>query len=216
MGILNNNRDDMDPVLVEISSQLGLEYRIDLKLKSDSHTGAIRGIVTDPSGKPLSGAMVQLATNGFKPVENCLTEQDGSFAFLSVPAEDLYWLYACGKGYRVSDTPAFYLEVNQEIFRHIRLHPQKDEPLCIAGKVTDSTGLPPAISAVLVLQLVDGVLNYHSFCFCDSSGSFAVTDLEPGSYLMRIVSEGHAPMVRNLRIGPQDGLIQLDFVVSDT
>lgn len=189
------------------------EARIDLSLDSPK-TGTIRGIVTDLSGMPVAGAMVQLAINRFEPAASCRTCQDGSFAFIDIPAGMRYWLYAAGKGLAVSDSPPLLLLENQEILHHIRLSFQEDDHrACLAGRITGPGGLPAALSAVLIFSMADEVMDYHSISLCDESGRYMAADLAPGPYLLRIISEGFPPVVRNLLVTHRDGLIKLDFAL---
>ncbi|HOK44149.1 MAG TPA: carboxypeptidase-like regulatory domain-containing protein [Thermoclostridium caenicola] len=192
------------------------EARIDVKLDTENRTGTVRGIVTDLSDRPISEAMVQLAKNRFEPVAGCLTQPDGTFEFRNVPAKTQYWLYAGRKGFKVFDSPPFFLLESQEIRRHIRLCPDDGNlPPCLAGRVIDVDGRPAALSAVLVFRLAGDTLEYHSFNFCDESGRFMAANLKPGPYLLRIIAEGYPPVNQNLRISYRDRLVKLEFVLSE-
>lgn len=200
------------PGRVEVPSPLAPEARIDLKLDDGIRTGTVRGMVTDLSGNPVAGAMVQLAKNRFEPVAGCLTQPDGSFALSDIPARMQYWLYAGGKGFDVFDSPPFLLLENQEIVRHIQLQPQRENhAACLAGTISVKDGRPANLSVVLVFRLADGVMHYHSLNFCDESGNYMVTNLEPGPYILRIISESCPPVIQNLWIGKQDKLVKMDF-----
>lgn len=200
------------PGRVEVPSPLAPEARIDLKLDDGIRTGTVRGIVTDPSGNPVAGAMVQLAKNRIEPVAGCLTQPDGSFALSQIPVGAQYWLYAGRKGFDVFDSPPFFLLENQEIVRHIQLEPQRENhAACLAGRISVKDGRPATLSAVLVFRLADEVMHYHSLNFCDESGNYMVTNLEPGPYILRIIFESCPPVIQNLWIGKQDELVKLDF-----
>lgn len=192
------------------------ESKIDVKLGDETRTGTVRGFVTDLSGKPVAEAVIQLAKNRLEPVAGCLTCQDGSFVLRDIPARTQYWLYAGRKGFKVYDSPPFFLLENQEIVRHIQLCPEElNHPACLAGNITIGNGQAATLSAVLVFRLAGMALDYHSLNFCDESGRYLVTNLEPGSYLLRVISECYPPVIQSLRIGPRDKLVRLDFDLSN-
>mgnify|MGYP000247351998 CR=1 FL=1 len=205
----------LEPENGDASSLLVPETRIDIKLNDGTGTGTVRGIVTDSSGKPIAEAVVQLAKNRFEPVAGCLTCPDGSFVFRDIPAKTQYWLYAGGKGFKVFDSPPFFLLENQEIKHHIRLcHDGGNHQACLAGNITIGNDQAATLSAILVFRLADKTLDYHSLNFCDESGRYLVTNLEPGAYLVRIISESCPPVIQHLQIGQRDKLIKLDFDLS--
>ncbi|MGA2169868.1 MAG: TonB-dependent receptor [Terracidiphilus sp.] len=83
---------------------------------------SIRGVVTDPSGAKVTGAVVDLLSNG-KVVASAVSTADGSFQILT-GVEGRFFLVVSAKSFRQLETPGFYAGKLDNIERNVVLEPE--------------------------------------------------------------------------------------------
>jgi vitamin B12 transporter len=87
-----------------------------------SDAGTIRGVVTDPSGAKITGATVNLLSNG-KVVAKAISTADGSFEIMS-GGTGRFFLIAQAKSFRQVQTPSFYAGALDYVERNLVLEPE--------------------------------------------------------------------------------------------
>ena len=83
---------------------------------------SIRGVVTDPSGAKVTGAIVDLLSNG-KVVASAVSTADGSFQILT-GVEGRFFLVVSATTFRQLETPGFYAGKLDNIERNLVLEPE--------------------------------------------------------------------------------------------
>src|SRR3989442_10265377 len=76
-------------------------------------TGAILGVVTDPTGAAVPGAKVDLRNQNTGLERKASTDATGSYEFLAVPAGENYVLEVVASGFQKSTQSNLTLLVNQ-------------------------------------------------------------------------------------------------------
>jgi Carboxypeptidase regulatory-like domain len=64
------------------------------KKKKDDHTRSVKGLVLEPDGKPVAGAVVQLKNTKTLQVRSYITQDDGSYRFEELSTDIDYELRA--------------------------------------------------------------------------------------------------------------------------
>ena len=83
---------------------------------------SIRGVVTDPSGAKVTGAVVDLLSGG-KVVASAVSPADGSYQILT-GVEGRFFLVVSAKSFRQLETPGFYAGKLDNIERNLVLEPE--------------------------------------------------------------------------------------------
>ena len=83
---------------------------------------SIRGVVTDPSGAKVTGAVVDLLSGG-KVVASAVSTADGSYQILT-GVEGRFFLVVSAKSFRQLETPGFYAGKLDNIERNLVLEPE--------------------------------------------------------------------------------------------
>ena len=83
---------------------------------------SIRGVVTDPSGAKVTGAVVDLLSGG-KVVASAVSTADGSYQILT-GVEGRFFLVVSAKSFKQLETPGFYAGKLDNIERNLVLEPE--------------------------------------------------------------------------------------------
>ena len=179
-------------------------------------SGAITGVVTDAiSGQPIGGAIVRLEERRPSPGERGFSHQQvttpkGRFAFVDVPAADIYVLTSTKPGYlegghlrsdpRLSSVP-LSLKDGQWL-RDVRVTMAR--PGSISGTVLDERGEPVVGAHVRVLAqvMVAGRTQWLTGVAAqtDDRGAYRIAGLGPGSYVVSVPSvQATLPTSANIR-----------------
>jgi len=97
---------------------------------------SVRGVVTTPAGRPISGAHVLLVMNG-EPVGAAASGSDGAFQLMTGRA-GRYFLILSSRGFRQLTTPDFYADPLANIERNLILEPEWQRE----AMTTTATGRP--------------------------------------------------------------------------
>ncbi len=107
----------------------------------DASTGALRGTVLDPDGRPLGGATVAVVSTNTGMPRASLTDSEGRFAIELLPPGD-YSARAEIKGMSPQVTPRVHVEVGGAVELHFRLS------LAGASETVTVSGAPPVVETV--------------------------------------------------------------------
>lgn len=107
----------------------------------DASTGAIRGTVLDPDGRPVSAATVAVVSTTTGVPRSFLTDSEGRFAFELVPPGD-YSARAELKGMSPQVTPQIHVDVGGAVDLQFRL------TLAGASETVTVSGAPPLVETL--------------------------------------------------------------------
>jgi iron complex outermembrane receptor protein/vitamin B12 transporter len=113
-----------------------LAFLLLMALSSAGHAASIRGIVTDVSGARVTGAKVNLVSNG-QIVGAAVSASDGSFQILT-GTEGRFFLMISASSFRQLETPGFYAGKMDSIERNLVLEPE----FVRQSIVVTATGVP--------------------------------------------------------------------------
>jgi len=116
---------------------------------SPSWAGEIHGIVTDPSGAPISGATVALFHDK-AVVTSKATGSDGGFELIT-GVEGRFYLVVTGKTFRQLETPGFYAGRLDNIERNLVLEPAWVHESIVVTATGTPTPQPQTSAATTVL-----------------------------------------------------------------
>jgi hypothetical protein len=115
----------------------------------DASTGAVRGIVTDPSGKVVAGAEVRLIHQQTGVERNAATTREGFFAFEMLPPGE-YGLEVSAPAMAVLKRYGITVPVGGAVEFPLRLEIQGPrESVTVAGATPTVETIPSAVSSVV-------------------------------------------------------------------
>jgi len=114
---------------------------------------SIRGVVTDASGARVTGANVNLLSNG-KVVATAVSTADGSFQILT-GIEGRFFLVVSAKSFRQLETPGFYAGRLDNIERNVVLEPEWARESIVVTATGTPTPQPQTSAATSVLGPLD-------------------------------------------------------------
>ena len=80
--------------LILLLCMIGMFAQNKKNLNEDTNTRSVQGVVTDASGKPVSGAVVQLKDTKTLQIRSFITQDDGSYHFAGLNTNTEYELKA--------------------------------------------------------------------------------------------------------------------------
>jgi len=110
-------------------------------LSQDASTGAIRGTVLDPDGRPIAQATVAIVSTASGVSRSALTDGEGRFAMELLPPGD-YSARAEIKGMSPQETPQIHIDVGGAVELAFRLS------LAGASESVTVSGAPPLVETV--------------------------------------------------------------------
>jgi iron complex outermembrane receptor protein/vitamin B12 transporter len=114
---------------------------------------SIRGVVTDATGARVTGANVNLLSNG-KVVATAVSTADGSFQILT-GIEGRFFLVVSAKSFRQLETPGFYAGRLDNIERNVVLEPEWARESIVVTATGTPTPQPQTSAATSVLGPLD-------------------------------------------------------------
>ena len=116
----------------------------------DASTGAIRGSVLDPEGRPISAATVAVVNASTGARHSALSDDDGHFVVELLPPGD-YFARAEIKGMSPQVTPQIHVDVGGVVELQFRL------VMAGASETVTVSGAPPLVETVpsAVLAVID-------------------------------------------------------------
>jgi len=114
---------------------------------------SIRGVVTDTSGAKITGANVNLVSNG-KVVATVVSTADGSFQILT-GIDGRFFLVVSAKSFRQLETPGFYAGRLDSIERDVVLEPEWVRESIVVTATGTPTPQPQTSEAISVLGPLD-------------------------------------------------------------
>jgi len=114
---------------------------------------SIRGVVTDATGAKVTGANVNLLSNG-KVVATAVSTADGSFQILT-GIEGRFFLVVSAKSFRQLETPGFYAGRLDNIERNVVLEPEWARESIVVTATGTPTPQPQTSAATSVLGPLD-------------------------------------------------------------
>ncbi|MDQ0115006.1 carboxypeptidase regulatory-like domain-containing protein [Paenibacillus harenae] len=154
--------------------------------------GTINGQITDSaSGLPIGGADVEIRmlSSAGLVIASVTASPFGNFLVNGLEP-GTYTVISRSAGYATDSVGAIVLS-NRSTFANIALRPLFGG---LSGLVVSRSGIPITNNGTLVkLYTIDGVL--LETVFVDSSGSFAISGLEPGQYVLNVSAESFVTAV---------------------
>ena len=170
--------------------------------RSDSSEPAIRevapvlaGRITDESGQPVSGAIVQVMNMANRAVQNAATNRDGHYAFGRgwFTGEQAIFIYSdrCLGFTRLGDCPRVVLDPNMPVIRDFRL-----KIACqLRVQTFDEEGHP-----VQGVQLFKAERDYLHQSETDHQGWMTVGGLVPAEYVLALAKKDFVPTLLIVKI----------------
>jgi protocatechuate 3,4-dioxygenase beta subunit len=167
---------------------------------------ALRGLATDPEGRPIAGlplwAVTELTEEEGAPPPSATTGPDGTFVIPHLPPGTLD-LYACGPGYlqqmiavRFLDEPVHLTLEPAAMLRGQVLDPE-GRPLAGARLTADQSGFVTLSCGALWTPCAP-----QSSASTDAEGRFEVGPLAPGWYDLHAAADGLQPGVLEMLRAP--------------
>ena len=178
---------------------------------------SIRGVVTDPSGAKVTGAVVDLLSGG-KVVASAVSTADGSYQILT-GVEGRFFLVVSAKSFRQLETPGFYAGKLDNIERNLVLEPEwVRESIVVTATGTPTpqaqTSAATSVLGPLDLDLRDDMVSALRLI----PGTFAVQAGQMGAQSSLFVrggdSDSNKILVDGVRAGERGG--RFDFVPLST
>ncbi|MFC7370131.1 beta strand repeat-containing protein [Fictibacillus iocasae] len=166
--------------------------------------GALTGQVTDLTGTPLTGAVVELFL-GTVPVANTVTDSSGNYSFNGL-APGNYSASASAVNFTSATQPVTIVS-NQTATQNFALSP---EPSSISGTVSSSAGGPLAGASVRVLDLNGNTIANVT---TGSDGSYTLTNLPAGTFDVRAESSGFPSSTIRLTLTINEDRTGVNFVL---
>jgi iron complex outermembrane receptor protein/vitamin B12 transporter len=135
---------------------------------------SIRGVVTDATGARVTGANVNLLSNG-KVVATAVSAADGSFQILT-GIEGRFFLVVSAKNFRQLETPGFYAWRLDNIERNVVLEPEWARESIVVTATGTPTPQPQTSAATSVLGPLDLALR---------DGLVSALRLMPGTFIVQ-------------------------------
>lgn len=191
---------------------------VDLDLK---YAGSISGLVVEPDGRPVAGALISFAAVHIEDDGSDVTGLDGSFrATMLIGGDDYRPTVRASARDRtplqiVGAVPTVTVKDGATEVSDVRVVVRRDH-LAISGRVVDANG--QAVSDVRVvafraddrsaLAFTDGGDQPSTVSATD--GTFAISDLDAGGYLLHARGgDGSEAMVRDVAAGQKNVVITL-------
>jgi len=114
---------------------------------------SVRGMVTDPSGAKVTGAIVDLLSDG-KVVATTVSTSDGSFQILT-GYEGRFFLVVSANSFRQLETPGFYAGKLDNVERNVVLEPEWVHESIVVTATGTPTPRPQTSAATSVLGPLD-------------------------------------------------------------
>ena len=114
---------------------------------------SVRGMVTDPSGAKVTGAIVDLLSDG-KVVATTVSTADGSFQILT-GFEGRFFLVVSANSFRQLETPGFYAGKLDNVERNVVLEPEWVHESIVVTATGTPTPQPQTSAATSVLTPLD-------------------------------------------------------------
>jgi len=177
--------------------------------QESSGSGSLTGVVVTPDGAVLPGvAITATRVSGGAPPQTTVTDVQGRFRFVSIPAGD-YRLKAELAGFG-TQTASARVEPGQSAEVTIRFGPQPIAPPptgTVEGHVQSEDGT--AIDGAS-LVFVPGRGGKQATADTNSSGSYTRDYLIVDTYDVTCSASGHAAMTKSIRVA-KDSTVRLDF-----
>jgi iron complex outermembrane receptor protein/vitamin B12 transporter len=173
---------------------------------------SIRGVVTDASGAKVTGANVNLFSNG-KVIATAVSTADGSFEFLT-GVEGRFFLVVSAKSFRQLETPGFYAGRLDNIERNVVLEPEWVRESIVVTATGTPTPQPQTSVAVSVLGPLDLALRDDlTSALRLVPGTFMVQDGQMGAQSSLFIRGGNSDANKILLDGVSAGDMggQFDF-----
>lgn len=152
---------------------------------------SIRGVVTDPSGAKVTGAVVSLLVEG-KVVATAVSTADGSYQILT-GTEGRFFLVVSAKSFRQLETPVFYAGRLDNVERNVVLEPEwvrESIVVTATGTPTPQAQTSAATSVIgpVALENADSLGNLLRLM----PGTFVAQDGQMGSQTSLFVRGGNS------------------------
>jgi len=173
---------------------------------------SIRGVVTDASGAKVTGANVNLFSNG-KVIATAVSTADGSFEILT-GIEGRFFLVVSAKSFRQLETPGFYAGRLDNIERNVVLEPEWVRESIVVTATGTPTPQPQTSAAISVLGPLDLALRDDLVSALRlMPGTFMVQDGQMGAQSSLFVRGGNSDANKILLDGVSAGDMggQFDF-----
>ena len=196
-----------DPIEVNGNDVTG----IDIALSGIIPSG-IKGTVTDAgSGAPIAEAMVvAVNVNDHRMHRGTMTGEDGNYVLDVPPGE--YVVQARAWGYMPQEYPEHVIVPEGAYIENINFALTAIDFGSISGMVIDTSGNPVPMAEVKA-RMADGF-----FCrraVTDETGAYTITDVIPGSYIVRAFKYGFEPGVYpdTVLVGGGEDVTGIDIVL---
>jgi len=173
-------------------------------IKMTSAVGSIAGTTTDSTGAPLSGVTVQVVGANFETSSTSISQEgpEGRFLLEQIPVPGSYTLTFAKPGYT---SRVLLVELDSRLGNintdNLLVSLTVDSAI-LTGQVTDREGNRLSQATV---KLAAGSTTYEQVSADEPLGSFAFTDVPPGSYTLTASRKGSSDTVIpvNLQAGAE-------------
>lgn len=187
-------------------------------------TGVVaKGVVVDPSGKPVADARVSLIHDvsqvKTRPQDGqtlleLVTAEDGRFSFENLEMQEAYVIRAEHEAYTTVRVHPIDPTIPHSLNQKIKL----DHGIDLTGTVVDSDGVPVREAEVAVYDLnvssLDPRMTAERIAQSNADGTFVVEHLKPGLKRIMVRKSGYATDGRNgFNLAKAEGQKGLNFVL---
>ncbi|MEF9951343.1 MAG: carboxypeptidase-like regulatory domain-containing protein [Clostridium sp.] len=180
----------------KLIDQIGEEIRLDLALNPNPNLGGgtITGSVVDPTGQPVSGALIKIMSSTYEPLAHTFTAADGTYVFSPFPAGTNYRIFSSAPGYELEEGVPFSLLSNQSVTKDFTMTADANVNLgIVAGDAFRAdTGAPINGAAVsLYTVAANGDETLFAVSFTNQYGQFVFSDIPQANYKVKIDGLGY-------------------------
>ncbi len=189
--------------------------------------GRIRGVVSDPSGAVIVGAIVTVINNSTKIAKTTTSGPDGSFEVFQLPAPSTYTVRAETPGFKAFDARRVRLSADQIYVLNIPMEVgATSEQIIVEAALTQAEKTSMQLSATIGGEaIVDMPLNERNWvdlqqtlpgvmAAADARGNYATNGSQPeqNSYLLDGIDANDLPLNTPLVIPSPDAIAEVRLV----
>lgn len=195
-----------------------LSLTVDLTLSEQpeiSVTQSISGTVTDALENRLADSIIQIYDKDKIPLDAYQTDDDGKYAINTLKVNETYYISAIAENRKISDLVEINLKEGVDKIIDFTL----DESInvnTISGVIYSKQGDATTKSgAVITLLRYEGdKLRVYAITFSNQNGTYMLTDVKPGKYVIRVTALGYSAIEQETQIDSDGEIKALDFTLS--
>lgn len=159
----------------------------------EPNPGSVQGTVTDSTGDPIAGALVEVLNLAGMVISRTITNATGDYLIDELAPGD--YKIRVSKDLFITEVLGFTLSAGETEVLNFRILPN---PGTLSGKVTDADTSVPIPNTTVQVTNARGVT--IATTMTDVNGDYSVTKLSPGIYTVTFIAEGYGSKTAGAKI----------------